>query len=579
MTNFLSMRRLVVTIATLIFIHWPVTAQTLPSNINSGTELLRQQERDSQLRRHQESRPDVTLQTPAPQATDIFLTHDESPCFAVQHIILTGELSEQFQWLVSATERTSSGKEDSPLNHCLGAAALNQIMVRMQNALIERGYVTSRVLMPTQVMNKATLEYKFIPGRIRNIRFDSQSSSRATQWNAMPAKVGDLVNLRDIEQALENFKRVPTAEADIKIAASDPAIARPGDSDIIIKWRQALPFRMSLGVDNSGSKATGRHMGSATFSYDHWWTLNDLFYVSLNKDLGGGDKGDRESRGRMIHYSLPVGYSLLSVTASSNSYYQEVAGVNGNSHYAGNADNLELKLSHVAYRDAFRKTTASFALWLRESTNKLNDATIDNQKRRMAGWEAGLHHRENMGDVLLELSGSYRRGTGAWGALHAPEELTGTGTSRPQITRLNAQLSAPFSIASQALRYSLSFSGQRSQTNLVPQDRFAIGSRYTVRGFDEQSFLSAEHGWTMRNDLSLALGQSPHQLYVGVDHGEVRGRSTQNLVGTQLTGVALGLRGAIQQLRYDVFAAKPLSKPQGFTTDPYMVGFSLMLAY
>ena len=79
----------------------------------------------------------------------------------------------------------------------------------------------------------------------------------------MPARVGDLVNLRDIEQALENFKRVPTAEADIKIAATDPAIARPGDSDIVIKWRQALPFRLSLGVDNSGSNATGRNMGSA----------------------------------------------------------------------------------------------------------------------------------------------------------------------------------------------------------------------------------------------------------------------------------------------------------------------------
>jgi hemolysin activation/secretion protein len=145
--------------------------------------------------------------------------------------------------------------------------------------------------------------------------------------------------------------------------------------------------------------------------------------------------------------------------------------------------------------------------------------------------------------------------------------------------RLNAQFSTPFSLASQALRYSLSFSGQRSQTNLVPQDRFAIGSRYTVRGFDEQSFLSAEHGWTIRNDLSLALGQSPHQLYVGVDHGEVSGRSAQNLIGNQLTGLAVGLRGVIKQLSYDLFAATPLSKPQGFTTDPYMVGFSLMLAY
>ena len=564
---------------TFIFIHWPVTAQTLPSNINSGNELLRQQERDNQLRRQQESRPDVKLPTAAQQAADVFITHDETPCFSVHHIILTGELSEQFQWLVSAAERTTTGKEDSPLNHCLGADALNQIMARMQSALIARGYVTSRVLMPTQDMSKASLEFKFIPGRIRNIRFDSQSSSRATQWNSMPAKIGDLVNLRDIEQALENFKRVPTSEADIQITATDPAIAQPGDSDIVIKWQQALPFRLSLGVDNSGSKATGRNIGSATFSYDHWWTLNDLFYVSLNHDLGGGDKGERGSRGRVIHYSLPVGYSLLSVTASSNSYYQEVAGINGNSRYAGNADNLEMKLSRVAYRDAFRKTTASFAFWLRDSTNQLNDTAIDTQKRRMAGWEAGLQHRENIGAALFELSGSYRRGTGAWGALHAPEELTGTGTSRPQITRLNAQFSAPFSLASQALRYSLSFSGQRSQTNLVPQDRFAIGSRYTVRGFDEQSFLSAEHGWTIRNDLSLALGQSPHQLYVGVDHGEVSGRSAQNLIGNQLTGLAVGLRGVIKQLSYDLFAATPLSKPQGFTTDPYMVGFSLMLAY
>lgn len=139
MTNFFSASRSTIIIAVFIFIHWPVTAQTLPSNINSGTELLRQQERDSQLRRQQESRPDVTLQTPAPQGADIFLTHDETPCFAVQHIILTGELSEQFQWLVSSTERTSSGKEDSPLNQCLGAGALNQLMERMQNALIERG--------------------------------------------------------------------------------------------------------------------------------------------------------------------------------------------------------------------------------------------------------------------------------------------------------------------------------------------------------------------------------------------------------------------------------------------------------
>jgi hypothetical protein len=43
MTNSFSTRWSAIIIAVFIFIHWPVTAQTLPSNINSGTELLRQQ--------------------------------------------------------------------------------------------------------------------------------------------------------------------------------------------------------------------------------------------------------------------------------------------------------------------------------------------------------------------------------------------------------------------------------------------------------------------------------------------------------------------------------------------------------
>ncbi len=156
-------------------------------------------------------------------------------------------------------------------------------------------------------MSADVVELKFIPGRIRNIRFDAASSTRATQWNAVPAQSGDVLNVRDIEQALENFKRVPTAEADIQITPAETTNGQVGESDIVIQWRQALPFRFSIGVDNSESASTGRYLCSITLSYDHWWTLNDLFYLSLSYDLGGGDKGQRGSRGQVIHYSLPMG--------------------------------------------------------------------------------------------------------------------------------------------------------------------------------------------------------------------------------------------------------------------------------
>lgn len=568
-----------VVISLVIFVCDAASAQTPPDAINAGQELLRQQERDNQLRRQQEPRPNVQLQAPAPQVSDVYLTRDEAPCFVIHQIIVTGEQSEKFQWLTSAAERTASGKEDLPWNRCLGTTALNQIMERMQSALIARGYVTSRVLAAPQDLSTGVVTLQFFPGRIRNIRFDPETSTRATQWNAVPAQPGDILNLRDIEQALENFKRVPTAEADIQITPTDETQAQSGESDIVIQWRQARPFRLSMGIDNTGSKSTGRYLGSATLSYDHWWTLNDLFYLSLNRDLGGGDLGARGSRGQVIHYSLPMGYWLVGLTSSSNRYYQQVAGSDGVVRYSGNSDNHEVRFSRIAYRDAVRKTTASFALWLREASNQIYGDEIDNQQRRMAGWDLGIEHRENIDNAVLELSASYRRGTGFLGALRAPEELTGTGTSRPQIARLNAKLNLPFTLGKQSLNYAFALSAQRSFTYLVPQDRFAIGSRYTVRGFDEQSFLSSEHGWTLHNDISIRLNQSAHLLYLGIDHGQVGGRSTRELVGTQLTGAAVGIRGALQQLSYDVFIATPLSKPQGFVSDSVNLGFTLNLAF
>ena len=57
-----------------------------------------------------------------------------------------------------------------------------------------------------------------IAGRIRAVRLLDDETHRGTTLNALPTGPGRLLDLRDIEQGLENLKRVPTAEADIQIA-------------------------------------------------------------------------------------------------------------------------------------------------------------------------------------------------------------------------------------------------------------------------------------------------------------------------------------------------------------------------
>lgn len=534
-------------------------------------ELLRQQARERMLRQQQETLPDVRLDPPRSLIDQDRLPRDESPCFRIDRIVLGGDAAEHFQWARAAADRAAGGQEDTAVGRCLGSVGIDRVMRRIQNAIVARGYVTARILAAPQDLRSGTLSLTLIPGRIRTIRFAEGTSARATQWNALPARPGDLLNLRAIEQGLENFKRVPTADADIRIAPGE----QPGESDIVIHWKQAFPLRFTLSVDDSGSKATGKYQGALTVAADHPLGLNDLFYLSFNHDLGGGASGNKGTQAYTAHYSIPYGYWLLGLTASDSTYHQTVAGINQAYRFSGESQNSEIRLSRLIYRDAVRKTTLSLRGWTRASRNRIDGTEIAIQRRRTAGWEAGLGHREFIGTATLDGSVAYRRGTGAMGALPAPEDATGNGSSRLQLITADAHLSLPFKLGSQALRYSLAGRAQWNRTPLVPQDRFGIGGRYTVRGFDGENILSADRGWLIRNDLDVFLGKSGQALYLGLDYGEVSGRAAQGLVGTRLAGAVLGLRGSYKGVSYDIFAGQALKKPDGFKTADTTAGFNL----
>ena len=111
---------------------------------------------------------------------------------------------------------------------------------------------------------------------------------------------------------------------------------------------------------------------------------------------------------------------------------------------------------------------------------------------------------------------AYRRGTGAFRAMPAPEEDFGEGTSRMQVITADAQWLIPFQLGAQRARYIGSWRAQWNRTPLAPQDRFSIGGRYTVRGFDGELTLMGERGWVLRNEIGLPVGAG-QELYAGAD--------------------------------------------------------------
>ncbi|SEL69918.1 Hemolysin activation/secretion protein [Variovorax sp. YR750] len=559
----------------------------VPSTPQPFVEQQRQQERERALREQNErtvdQRPQAAPPVPAQRIPDA-----GSPCFRIDRVLLVGEQSESFQWVVGDLSGPESN--DSPVGRCLGTAGVNVVLARAQQAVIARGFVTTRVLAAPQDLSTGTLTLSLVPGRIAGIRTRPDSSSTllgnsALLATAIPARPGELLNLRDIEQGLENLKRAPTAEADIQIEPSTAPNSKPGDSDLVVKYVQSKKWRATLSLDDSGTEATGRYQTGATLSLDNPFGLNDLFYVSANHNINNHVFGDpaKGTEGQTVHYSLPYGYWLLGLTASNSQYHQSVAGLNQDYVYAGKTNNAEVKLSRLVYRDQSRKTSVAIKGWRSESRNFVDDTEVEVQHRVVGGWELSLNHKEYLGEATLEGTLAYKRGTGGFGSRTAPEEEFGEGTSRLKLYTADISLNAPFKLNVggnvQKLRYSGLIRAQWNRTPLTPQDRFAIGGRYTVRGFDGETSLMGERGWLIRNDIGWAVGQSGAELYVGADYGHVGGRSTVDLLGRSLAGAVIGVRGQWSKLSYDFFVGAPISKPEGYRTAKVTLGFNLNASF
>jgi hemolysin activation/secretion protein len=123
-----------------------------------------------------------------------------------------------------------------------------------------------------------------VPGVVRRLRF-ADPDTRGTWKSAFPARDGDLLNLRDLEQGLEQMKRVASQDVDMKIEPTDT----PGESDIVLNVKHSKPWTFVVSADNSGTDATGKWQGNVSLGIDNPLGLNDVFTVGANQDLSFGN--------------------------------------------------------------------------------------------------------------------------------------------------------------------------------------------------------------------------------------------------------------------------------------------------
>ncbi|WP_271270853.1 ShlB/FhaC/HecB family hemolysin secretion/activation protein [Aliamphritea hakodatensis] len=528
-------------------------------------QLQRAEQQQEALQRQLQPSSD-SIHLSVPQA-DLPQSISDEQCFPIEDVVLKGD--------ESLTDRSAITAILARHNtDCLGPQAIKSLMNKLQNHYIEQGLVTTRVVAPPQDLNAGTLTLQIVAGKAGNIGRDPSAPEGDINLNTVvPLNKGDYLDIRALEQALENLHRLSAATASFSLHPTEDV----GVSDIRVKWQQEKMWRLILSANDSGADNTGKYQGNATLFIENPLQLSDVFYISKGRDLH--TDSDTGSDNYSVHYSLPIGYWQFDLNSSRNDYEQSVAGLNGNVAYTGQSTRHSVDVTRVIRRTGTAKTSIRLGLTRRASRNFVNGTEVGVQRRDTSYAQLSLIHRQQIPvasqQLQLDTRISFRKGNRWFGAQPAPEETTGDATALSDILLFSLYTNLPFQWGEQPLRWGSSFQAQWTDSKLTSQDRFTIGNRYTVRGFDGAVTLSADRGWFLQNELAMRLGETPAEAFVSLDMGEVSGRGSDELLGTRLAGASVGVKGSHKAFSYQFFIGTPLYKPEGFQARETSVGFTL----
>lgn len=451
---------------------------------------------------------------------------------------------------------------------------ITNIRNAFQRKLLDKGYVTSQVYIPEQNLNAGTLQFMVMPGRVEDIRY-SASSAHGPWRTAFPVRPGDILNIRDVEQGLEQMKRVSSQSVTMKLLPGTSV----GTSIIELSIKQDKPVHGSISFDNSGLESTGVYQGSFTSSFDQVFRANDTFTMSLSGDLSGSGS-IKGTRAASLNYVIPHGKDTFSLSFSKSRYHQTIQSNPYDFTYSGKSTTMKAKWNHVWSRTQREKRAFDISISTRHNHRFINDMEMPVQALRTTSMEFGVSNRKYIGNATLYSRLGFQWGIGALGAQpeHKASVAMGGPTSRYHMWLVDVDYRKPFIMGHRPASFTSSFHGQWVQggKRVYSVDTINIGNRYSIYGFDGEYTLMGDSGWYVRNEVSSVIPRLNTEVYLGLDVGAVYGKSTEALVGKTIAGTALGVRGNYASgLLFDAFVSTPLYKPQGYHTKKFYSGFTI----
>lgn len=445
------------------------------------------------------------------------------PCFDISRVEIEGATRLPAIELGKVTKRYD--------NRCIDVADITTLLKAITEVYLDRGFVTSRAYVPPQdIAGTRLLRLVVVEGTISDIYLNGQPGGRNSSFaTAFPGVKGEVANIRDIEQGLDQINRLSSNDAKTSMLPGKD----DGTSILNVENKPTKRWYASISNNNLGQESTGYSQTNVSFGFDDLLGINDQLGISYGRsgpDYPWDDDGRGHSKSYSVNTSVPYGYWTFSANGSWYEYDSTIPGNFGPIETSGNSGQVGFGIDRVILRDKDSITTLRGGLTHKQTDNFLLGNRIEVGSRRYTIGSLGLSRSQRILGGVIALDFALDKGLDLFDAVEAGEP--GAGTADPRFLKVNTTISAtrPFEATGQRFELTTLLNAQYSPDNMFGAEQIGLGGSSNVRG-PRESVIFGNNGFFSRNELtwrtmpwegtSLAPVLGELRPYLGLDYGRV----------------------------------------------------------
>ena len=444
------------------------------------------------------------------------------------------------------------------ISSCMTVADLESLMGEITSVYIRRGYITTRAYLPEQDVASGKLNILVVEGRIERYETIGEGSKILKPQLLSPALVDDKLNIRDLEQTVDNANGLGRGRVSFDIAPGEV----PGKS--IIRLKLAEPKRVfgSLSMDNQGSESTGKNNYSLSFSSGNLMALNELWTLVHRSSMPNSE--DRGSDNTSLSVNFPMGYGVLELKAARSQFSTStVTDLDRKLIFSGYTDTFDIAYGRTIHRDKTDKHQLKLKLGIAENESFVDDTLLEVSSKRLVRLTLDYNATLRRPSGTYSFSPSLVMGLAPLNNLPDDVNLPADGDQAEfSLIKFHGTYRRPITIKESKYRWDTKLQMQLGHDELFSSEQMLIGSSSSVRGFKDHSF-SASRGAYWQNEFSKlieqnsAWGKLKIRPYIALDIGRMHSRFDDEQSGT-LAGSVVGLNLDVKNLALELSFAKGL---------------------